>query len=435
MMCCFRLSFFQEKRALFYFLATLLSIKCVHSQPLDTIFSYFTPVYAFQKNAFLPTHHVKKNIINYFINKKMNHKFKHTRSASTSLLPDMNTPITSFAKEVFTSLDYGLYWVDKEHRFYQAKTNLPEQVYHPKRPTVIYIHGWQPNTTLFEHRETLSSQQWQAYAQEVDIIRIWKQKDFNVGILYWNQFADEIEVKDAEAKIWSAQGEQGMRWRDGQGVYHDSIEHHHVTDLLLNCYKEALQEYGGPEIRLVGHSLGSQVAIHLVYQLHQTLPQENMQLLPTRIALLDPFFSRGKKCYLNGKTTGEHTTHLVQELIDQQDILFESYRSSWIHWFNFVGDLNLPLLQKTAQVEYNPDFIPITEFYNRHKICAWLYGLSMVKKPCYLQAECKYALSASSSTETVKYWMNKSGYLSQKVYLNYIRESQDSLGPVSVIDP
>jgi hypothetical protein len=40
------------------------------------------------------------------------------------------------------------------------------------------------------------------------------QAGYNVGIMYWNQFADEDEVKDAEAKIWTATGTRAMRWKN-----------------------------------------------------------------------------------------------------------------------------------------------------------------------------------------------------------------------------
>ena len=41
----------------------------------------------------------------------------------------------------------------------------------------------------------------------------WKADGWNVAIFYWNQMADEDEVKDAEAKIWSTNGPKGMRYR------------------------------------------------------------------------------------------------------------------------------------------------------------------------------------------------------------------------------
>jgi len=57
----------------------------------------------------------------------------------------------------------------------------------------------------------------------------WINAGWNVGIFVWNQFSDETTgvsgawfgdgpppqgVLDAEAKIWTANGPRGMRWRD-----------------------------------------------------------------------------------------------------------------------------------------------------------------------------------------------------------------------------
>ena len=171
-----------------------------------------------------------------------------------------------------------MYWADENHVFYSAQHELPEHVYDPTAPTVIYIHGWQRGATMERKRETLFNATWKNYAHEVDVIRTWRSQGYNVGVLYWNQFADEAEVKDAEAKIWSNQGRKGMRWRDADGEYHTHDVSENVVELLLAFYTHALRDYQGPKLRFVGHSLGSQVAISLAYQLYKRFETENLIL-------------------------------------------------------------------------------------------------------------------------------------------------------------
>lgn len=353
-------------------------------------------------------------------------------SNKTSQLVELDQIQPIFSETLFYNLDYGLYWADENHRFYSAQHLLSQDVYNPYAPTVIYIHGWQRGATQKRKREMLFTKAWQNYAQEVDIIRIWRAKGYNVGVLYWTQFADELEVKDAEAKIWSNQGNKGMRWRDADGEFHTHTVSENVVELLLSFYTDALRDYQGPNIRFAGHSLGSQVAISLAYRLHKHAQKsENRhfeRLIPKRIALLDPFFSRGAKAYLKGSTVGEHTTALVRELIQERDVLFESYRSTWPALLNFIGDANFTLLDQTAHLEYYPDFVSITDFFTRHKICLWIYGLSMDKVPPRLMDSDKVGLSASTSDDMVKKWMNSSEMLRQNVHLENITENKDTLG-------
>ena len=70
-------------------------------------------------------------------------------------------------------------------------------------------------------------------------------------MLYWNQFADEGEVTDAEAKIWSASGPRAMRWKNSSGVYSSgpSIS---AGELLFRSYRDNLAGYSGSNIRLLG---------------------------------------------------------------------------------------------------------------------------------------------------------------------------------------
>ncbi|MCH9682411.1 MAG: hypothetical protein K0V04_13320, partial [Deltaproteobacteria bacterium] len=110
-----------------------------------------------------------------------------------------------FPRDAFTTLDYGIRWFGDDG-------SSGDDNFDPGKPTVIYIHGWQAFSTRSLRRELLTGPSPDASDGEQDWKTAWQ--GWNVGIFYWNQLADELEVKNAEAKIWAADnGRRGMRFR------------------------------------------------------------------------------------------------------------------------------------------------------------------------------------------------------------------------------
>jgi len=132
----------------------------------------------------------------------------------------------------------------------------------------------------------------------------WIKAGYNVGIFYWNQYADEPFIHDAEgacavqgpmqlaacspqpnspptnhhhprslqrnttAKIWTHETSVGMRYRKlsdcGRHVKTRYVFLSHIP-CVSQQLADALQHrfpLGAAPYRLVGHSLGSQVVIH-----------------------------------------------------------------------------------------------------------------------------------------------------------------------------
>ena len=90
----------------------------------------------------------------------------------------------TFPTSVFANLDYGLYWFG----YNSAQKAVPGQsnaFYAPHKDTVIFIHGWQNNTVTKQKRATLYRE------SNEDLSAYWLDRGYNVGIMYWNQFADE----------------------------------------------------------------------------------------------------------------------------------------------------------------------------------------------------------------------------------------------------
>ncbi|HET90778.1 MAG TPA: hypothetical protein ENN99_08590, partial [Chloroflexi bacterium] len=176
-----------------------------------------------------------------------------------------------------TQLSYGLYWFGlngTNQKFAPGETN---PYFDPAKPTLIFAHGWQP---------FISNELPDFDFDGTDTAAGWLDAGWNVGIFVWNQFSDETTgvtgawfgdgpppqgVLDAEAKIWSANGPKGMRWRDWSknpllppdyGYSTPPAGTPSAGELFYQTYIAALEGYTGT-IRITGHSLGNQMAVRL----------------------------------------------------------------------------------------------------------------------------------------------------------------------------
>jgi hypothetical protein len=123
----------------------------------------------------------------------------------------------------YGQVKYGLVWFDhydsvtKTYKTYDAlngawerNSNVPLTAYDPKRPILIYFHGWQPGAN--GKREDFM---WNLHGGgQVETLKNWKSHKYNVGIYFWDQFADNgdssIFVSRAESKIWSTYGPNNL---------------------------------------------------------------------------------------------------------------------------------------------------------------------------------------------------------------------------------
>jgi len=98
-----------------------------------------------------------------------------------------------WADDVFDRLDTGLYWARANDQFERASsTSANGSIYfNVHRPTMIYIHGLQPGTVRMREREDFT-RVLVFGAKHLDFARMWRRRGWNVGILYWNQYADQV---------------------------------------------------------------------------------------------------------------------------------------------------------------------------------------------------------------------------------------------------
>ena len=277
-------------------------------------------------------------------------------------------------------IDYGLHWYGRNQASQKAEAGEQNPYYDPTKPVLIFVHGWMPNqagtppTMQFAYNDSERD-----IAYDIDLAEAWLDDGWNVGFFYWHPFSDEDSVLDAEDKIWTADGEKGMRWRDGEGVYHtEGMPERSASELFFDAYVSALDDFEGGEIRVAGHSLGNQMATLLTKQLIEGIDVGDVDedLLPARLTLLDPFWSPFEKPYLDEERTGTVLRQYILDEIIPRGIGVEWIRSSLLTEVSELGILT-PELQKVAStLELSPDFCPGIDQTCRHDAAWQLYLLS-----------------------------------------------------------
>ena len=319
----------------------------------------------------------------------------------------------AFDASFFSRLDYGLYWFGRNEKFEKANesTALGSRFYQPSAPTFIYIHGWQRSSSRNLRRETFFNSA--SGGPNIDFAKMWRSKGYNIGILYWNQFADENEVTHAEAKIWSADGPRRMRWRNNNNAYLEGPSLN-VTQLLVNDLIQALEFFDGTELRIAGHSLGNQLALTISEQLIQQSSQGLIPhtLIPQRITLLDSYYSRRPKAFLNRQTIGNVTLQIAQTL-KEQGVAIESYRTSLTGNSLFSGDANERLHDSVAFAELSTRFFNQFQQTEKHIAATWLYFWSINFPTPFVDGTNRYGLSAASPQQIVIDWMSSENRLRQ----------------------
>lgn len=309
-----------------------------------------------------------------------------------------------FPQSVFKNLDYGLYWFGTGDNWEKAVPGQGNSYYSKNAKTLIYIHGWQNGSSKNQNRETFNRSD--SGAPDMDLAHSWKQAGYNVGILYWNQFADEGEVKDAEAKIWSKSGPRSMRWRDHNGNYKSGPNKDAAT-LLFESLRDNMSNFAGSKLVIAGHSLGNQMALRVSKKLKDGISagNTNSKLKPKRVALLDPYYSNGKKSYIGNKWTGEKARSIADTL-KGWGVILEAYRSSSVTNTFLVGDENKGLLNKTAFVELKPWYFQSWQQAEKHGAAVFHYLWSFDFAPPSIKNSSDIGLSASTSDSRTKSLMN-----------------------------
>ena len=340
-----------------------------------------------------------------------------------TILDATNTPFPSGTIYITTQdIDFGLYWFGKNGQCEKYVPGFDNAFYDPTKPTMIYTHGWKQNAVERNYeRETFH---FIESKESIDVYtnHAWIDKGWNTGILYWNQFCEESEVSDAEAKIWSFNGPQTSRYKLANGSYkiftpqisllNTTFSVNGVADLLFHIVYDALKHNSSGQIRFVGHSLGNQLITYLAKHL------KDKQIPVKRLALLEPIWTKGEKAYLNDANHDgltDHVTHrclwYTLDLMNAypSDFAMEIYNSSALE-LGAVGDRNEALRTRVADISIRPWFYGTTEIEAKHNVVRYHYLWSFAFNP---PSECtinfwndriptgKLAASASTSDNRI----------------------------------
>lgn len=297
--------------------------------------------------------------------------------------------------------------------------------YDPTRPTIIFIHGWQPLTVRYKKRFDLCYQYEKSggqYSQIFNTLKYWT--GWNVGVFYWNQYADEFSAlnalspNNAEAKIYSATADKGMRWaymKTGNPLLqHCNPGDSHCVGLPLNAdgqpdtiadaaYQAITNAIpsssGASEFRIAGHSLGAQIAILVT----DRLLKDSATVKPTRLVLLDPYYSDSNLGFLN-KSVVDYDNDFVKDIISHK-IPISEYRTSDLSTSVHQGNDDDWLIQHAAYMRLYPKYLIGLAGDNlvkeQHRSAAYLYFQSIKSPPHWIIQNHAY-INASSSDADVR---------------------------------
>ncbi|MCP4168362.1 MAG: hypothetical protein GY759_21060 [Chloroflexi bacterium] len=280
---------------------------------------------------------------------------------------------------------YGIYWFGKNDANQFAISGQPSPYYDPTKPTILFVHGWQPDQA-YTHRTMLWEFENVETAEEevLDLAAPWIDAGWNLGVFDWGPFADEEIVLDAEAKIWTADGKKGMRWRDHAGDYQaGQLTNASVGELFYDAYIQALADFSGPELRLAGHSLGNQLAASLLAQLAEGINRGDLsdKLMPQRLALLDPYWSPLARDYLGGEKTGDRVRAIIKLTTLSRDIPVEWYHSSSLTDGFLISDANETMQYEVVYTKMRPRYCKLTDQVCKHEAAWQSYFLSRRSPP------------------------------------------------------
>ena len=172
---------------------------------------------------------------------------------------------------------YGVYWYS-EGKYVRSAENMSKDLFDPSKPTFVFAHGWEPDKEnssnglvedLVTHPDTIkkTGTETRDYAEEL------KEQGYNVALLGWFSYAKNLN--ELFRFIWiDFDGGNALSVRFAQ----------ELSAVLGEDYSQ--------DVKMVGHSYGSQLALATTYQLTKFKENgliANEHIIPTRMTLADPY--------------------------------------------------------------------------------------------------------------------------------------------------
>jgi hypothetical protein len=317
-------------------------------------------------------------------------------------------------------LDYGIYFFGPHNQPQKFKKGEYNNFFSGTTNVLLLVHGWHgawglPGKVAHRYRETFN---WKSNeprtGPDVDLRAAWAEKGWEVAVFYWDNFSDEAFLGAAEAKIWTSESPFRMRYWSTEGGHRNGrktkdaptvsaaeLLRQGIEDIMSDCKPKKKCQ-----VRLVGHSMGAQMAIRASYLMAGRVDKGLVpeRYMPSRVALVDPYWTHYTAQWLdkesiasgtapNNKTSGKNrtskhmttaslslsaATHVAQRF----GVLFEIYTSCPSLSDNpLVSDPSaiqgLVVKGYAAHVYLSPDFCPVWDFWARHTSAIDMYLWSM----------------------------------------------------------
>lgn len=227
--------------------------------------------------------------------------------------------------------DYGIYWFGEDNEDYvRSSAQMDKKYFDSSKPTLVFFHGWEPSKEnsangLFEdfvtHKETISktgTTDIRDYAKE------FKKQGYNVASMSW--FAYAASLVNLFNYIW-------VSFDGGEALSVKFAMEFAIT----------IGEDYDKEIKFVGHSYGSQLALATTYQLIELQSKrafDNNNIIPTRLTLADPYF--GATAFIgNWDKVQDEKISFTQEPIAKRapSVLFADILESVVRQKDIAADM------------------------------------------------------------------------------------------------
>jgi hypothetical protein len=259
-----------------------------------------------------------------------------------------------------------------------------DTAFSPDRSTFVHFNGWAIGKG--RRGRDFTTNYVKDGGADLHVTDLWLERDWNFAVVDWAQLSDEIDLRNAEAKIWTKDGPKKMRWMDPNGRWHEGPEET-VAAAVANRLEPQLRALQNKDIIFQGHSFGGQLALAVTAELIRRNDLKPGIALPQQLILTDANFTKGEKSYLAGKRPldlgGEAAT-----LVWERDIPITSYKCTAIAYSQFGVDF-IELLNHPGVLPIEADFKDVSrlDLNKRHRACKWKYLESIQQESSWLDGQ------------------------------------------------
>lgn len=244
----------------------------------------------------------------------------------------------------------------------------------PNAPTVIFIHGLQDGYVE-------AGQQFGDFHEVSEVFALLQLKIVNIVMFRWTQIADDkVEnFERVESFIHSTNSFHGIqfqyqdpndknhkvKWADLSGAMRMSVADRFAVEYFkhINTVFGWDPELRGRtyEVRVIGHSLGTQVAVAGAFRIAYpgnftalaSYATADRAIGISRITLLDPIFSRGNRKYFHKSNPyGDDVMNVLSSYIDillrDKGTPTEDFKSSHLSNCEGIAPSNHPITRSVA---------------------------------------------------------------------------------------